>query len=69
MPKHQQNPKSTFMEQAMNRFHKVNELYDSTLNKVHHFMFATDIAANNSFTFKNTMKQDNTISFVEAIEK
>ena len=44
-------------EQAMNRYHEVNELYDGTLNSVHHYMYATDIAANDSFTFRNTMKQ------------
>ena len=52
MPKHQTNPKNTFTEQAMNRFHEVNELYDGTLNSVHHYMYTTDISANDSFTFR-----------------
>ena len=51
MPKHQTNYDPAFTELTMNRFHEVNELYDGTLNKVHHFMFATDLGSNESFTF------------------
>ena len=36
IPEHQTNPNSTFTEQVMNWFHKVNELYDGTHNEVHH---------------------------------
>ena len=69
MPKHQTSTNLTFIEQAMNRYHKMNELYDGTLNSVHHFMYATGIAANDIFTFRNSMKQDDKMSFVEAMEK
>ena len=53
----------------MNRFHELNELYDGTLNKVHHLLYATDISSNDSFTFRNAMKHDVKIDFVYAMEK
>ena len=53
----------------MNRLHEVNELYDGTLNKVHHLLYATDISSNNRFTFGNAMKQDDKLAFVDATEK
>ena len=51
MPNHQTSTNLTFTEQAMNWYHEVNEMYDGTLNSVHHFMYATNIASNDSFTF------------------
>ena len=33
---HQTNTNTTFTEQVMNRFHEVDELYNVTLNKIHH---------------------------------
>ena len=53
----------------MNRFHKVNELYDGTLNEVHHLLYTTDISSKDSFTFRNAMKQDDKLAFVDAKEK
>ena len=53
----------------MNRFHDVNEIYDDTLNEVHHLLYATDISSNESFTFRNAMKQDDKLAFVDAMEK
>ena len=37
-PEHRIKPNATFTEQVMNRFHKVNELYDGTVNKLHHLL-------------------------------
>ena len=45
------------------------ELYDVTLNEVNHLLYATDISYNDSFTFRNAMKQDDKIAFVDAMEK
>ena len=42
-PEHQTNPNSTYNEQVMNRFYKVKELHDGTLNEIHHFMYANYI--------------------------
>ena len=53
----------------MNRFHEVNELYDGTLNQIHNFMYATEISLNESFTFRDAMKQEDRLKFVEAMEK
>ena len=69
MPKHRLNPDATFTESAMNRFHEVNELYDGTLNQVHHFLFSTDISSNECFTFREAMQQEDKMSFVVAMEK
>ena len=66
---HQTNPNSTFTEQVMNLFHKVNEIYDVTLNEMHHLFYGTDISSNESFTFRNAMKQDYNLSFVDAMKK
>ena len=46
MPEHQTNPNATYTEQVMNSFHEVNELYDGTLNKLHHLFYSTDITTN-----------------------
>ena len=53
----------------MNRFHEVNELYDGTLDEVHHLLYTTNISSNESFTFRNAMKQDDKLDFVDAMEK
>ena len=53
----------------MNQFYEVNELYDGTLNEVHHLFYATDISSNKSFTLRNSMKQYDKLELVETIEK
>ena len=53
----------------MNRVHEVNGLYDGTLNKIHHFFYSTDITTNETFTLRETMKQEDRISLVDATEK
>ena len=53
----------------MNKLNGVNELYDSNLNEVHHLVDATGISSNESYTFRNTMKQDDKLAFVDAMEK
>ena len=69
VPEHQTNPKSTLIEQVMNRFHKVNNLYDGNLNEVHHLFYATNISSNKSFTFRNEIKHDDKLSFADSMEK
>ena len=66
---HQSKNNATFTHQVMNRFHEVNELYDGTLNKVHQLLYATDISYNDSFKFRNAIKQDDKLAFVDAMEK
>ena len=67
VPQHQTEKNATFTQQVMNRLHIVNELYDGTLNEVHHLLYATDISFNDSFTFRNAMKQDDKIAFLDAM--
>ena len=69
MPNHRIRKDATFTEHVANRSHKVNELCDSTLNKVHHMLFLTDVCTNECFAFRDTMKQEDKLSFVDAMEK
>ena len=59
----------TYTEQVMDRFHEVNELYDGTLNHVHHIILSTKIGSNKCFTLQQATKQEDKLSFVEAMEK
>ena len=68
-PDHQTNHNSTFTEQVMNSFHKVNELYDDTLNEIHHLLYTTNISTNACFMSRNTIKQEDKLSFINAMEK
>ena len=68
MPKQQTNTNTTFTEQVMNWFHEVNKLYDDTLNKIHHLFYSTDITTDETFTFCESMKQEDRLSFVDAIK-
>ena len=51
----------------MNQFHEVNKLYDGTINEIHHFSYSTDITTNETFTFREVMKQEDRISFVDSM--
>ena len=69
VPQHQTEQNATFTQQVMNRFHEVNEMYGGILNEVHYLLYATDISSNNSFMFRNAMKQGDKLAFVDAMEK
>ena len=69
IPKHQKNTNATFNEQVTNRFHEVSELYNGTLNKIHHLFYSPDITTNETFTLCESMKQEDRLSFVDAMEK
>ena len=69
IPKHQTNTNAIFTEKVMNRFHEVNELYDDTLNTIHNSFYSTDITTHKTFTFREAMKQEYRLSFLEAVEK
>ena len=64
MPKHQTNTNAEFTEQFMNRFHEVNKLYYGTLNKIRRLFYSTEITTNETFTFRESMKQDYRLSFM-----
>ena len=69
VPQHRTEKNATFTQQVINRFYELNELYNCTLNKVHHLLYATDISSNDRLTFRNAMKQDDKLAFVDATEK
>ena len=69
VPQHQTEKNATCTQQVMTSFHEVNDLYDGTLNKVHHLLYATNIRSNDRLTFRNAMKQDDKLDFVNAMEK
>ena len=69
MPKQQTNLDMTLTEQAMNRFHEVNELYDGKINKIHHLFYLTNKTTIETFTFCESMKQEDRRSFVNAMKK
>ncbi len=56
MPKHRTNLNTPIQEKITNRFYEINELYDGTLNEVHHILYSTNISYNKYFTFKRAMK-------------
>ena len=53
----------------MNIFHDVNKLYDGTLTKIHNFFNRTDMTTHGTFTFSEAKKQEDIISFLDAMEK
>ena len=68
-PKYQTNTNVKFTEQVANQFHEVNALYDGTINKIHHLFYSTNKTKNETFTFHESMKQEDIFSFVDKIEK
>ena len=60
---------TTYNEQVMKCFHKVNELYYGTINKLHNLFYSTEITTNETFTLREFMKQEDILSFVEEMEK
>ena len=69
MQKHWTHPNVTYTENFMDRFYELNELYDGTLNKIHHLFYSTDIAKNETFELYEAMKQEVRTSLVDAMEK
>ena len=67
--KHQTNTDTKFTEQVMIRFQEVNEIYDGTRNKIHHLFYSSEKTTDETFTFREAIKQEDKLSFVEAIEK
>ena len=67
LPEHQTNLNSTFTEQVMNHFHDLNELYAGTLNEMQYLLYTTDRSTNECFTFRNAMKQEVKLQFIDAM--
>ena len=69
MPEHQTHKNLTYTNQVMNCFQEVNEIYDDTFKKIHHLIYSTNITTIECFTFRNAMKLEDKMSFVEATKK
>ena len=69
MPSHPLPPNPIFCDKVINASHESNKHYDGTLNNMHFFSFATEIASNEVFTFHQAMKQEDRALFIEAMEK
>ena len=70
MPLYELNPNASSTTRAMHRFHELNELYDVTVNHLHHFSFLSmDVASNEVFTYHKTMKEADAELFISAIQK
>ena len=70
MPSCKLNPNASFTTRAMHRFHELNELYDGTVNQLHHFYFLyMDVAINEVFNYHKAMKEADTELFIAAIQK
>ena len=65
MPSYEPNPNASFTTRAMHRFHELNELYDGTVNQLHHFSFLSmDVASNEVFTYHKAMNSSTSASFI-----
>ena len=62
------NSSNTILDKVVNHCHMVNSHFDGTLNHIHHMMLATE-ATNETFTFKNALKEDDYKLFIEAMIK
>ena len=69
MPKHLVDSYTIFTDWLVNRFHKVNEHYDGTLNQVHKFSLCTYVSSDKVFTYHQAIKQKDCKTFIKEIEK
>ena len=72
MPAYNISLSATLAKCAVCRFHKVNELYNGTLNSICAYAFSTlamDMTNNKVFTYTKAMQQPDAHQFVEAMDK
>ncbi len=58
---------ATLAEKMVSRFHKVNKLYNGTLNAIHFHAFiaiALDMSNNEVFTYTKAMQQPDSVQFI-----
>jgi hypothetical protein len=67
------SPTVTLAEKMVSCFHKVNKLYNCTLNAIHSSnafsAVALDMSNNSGFTYTKAMHQPNSVQFIEAMTK
>ena len=64
MPSHPLPPNASMSTKILNTFHECNELYDGTINQIHNYVFATELANNEVFTYTQAMRQDDRAEFI-----
>ena len=70
MPLYKLNPNASFTTREMHRFHELNDLYDGTVNKIHHLAFLSmNVASNEVFTYQKVMKEADAELLIAAIQK
>ncbi len=72
LPSYNISPTATLAERMVCCFHKVNELYNGTLNAIHSYVFsavALDMLNNEVFTYTKAMQQPDSVQFIEAMTK
>ncbi len=72
LPSHKLSPTALFTNRMANRLHKVNKLYDGTLNDIISYAFSAlhiDTSNNEVFTYSKAMKEPDANCFVEAMQK
>ena len=69
MPSHPLPPNASMSTKILNTFHECNELYDGTINQIHNYAFATELANNEVFTYTQAMRQDDRAEFIQAMIK
>ena len=47
----------------------VNSNFDKSLNHIHHLVLAADQTANEVYTFKDMLKQDDYVDFIKTMDK
>ena len=58
MPSYPIKPNASLTARDMHRFNELNELYDGTVNQLHHLDFSTiNISSNEVFTYHKAMKE------------
>ena len=69
MPDYHLRTNYFFTSHAVHQFHELNELYDGTVNQIHHLAFATDVSSNEVFKYHKAMKEADAELFVSATKK
>ena len=57
------------MAAAVNQYHIVNECFDGTLNSLHYMALAAGKENNETYTFKEMLKQEDAADFISAMKK
>jgi hypothetical protein len=72
MPSNPISPTASFMERMILKIHKVNKLYNGTMNSIVNYAFSTldlDLSNNKVFMYTKALQQPDAAQFVDAMKK